>query len=67
MVSKYIKIAKYEQGVFVESFLEPLNSLAVALENEVNEDMEEGQEIRLTSVELEQDEYEAIATYEGYL
>ena len=66
MVKTYVKIAKYEHGNFSGGFIEPLESLAVALETEINEDTEAGQELRLTTVEMTEEEYQAIADAEGW-
>lgn len=62
----YVKIKKYEQGDIVESYIEPLDSLAVALEEHIHEETEENVEIRLSTVELTEEEYQEIADTEGY-
>ena len=67
-MNKYIKIQKIEDGDVLVEYFEPLSieNIGVALETELLEDAEVGQQVILTVVEMTQEEYEAIADSEGY-
>ena len=64
----YAKIETYRQGELVREYFEPLTieSITVALETEFLEDAEEGDRIRITVVEMSEEEYQAIAETQGY-
>lgn len=68
-MKKYAKIQRFDDnGDLTIEFIEPLTleHLSVAIEEELLDDAEHGESLVITVVEMDEDEYKAIADADGY-